>query len=127
MLADTLPGMVVREETHTGVAGSVVFDRAADYYDATRGFPLGVDLSAPMLARLVEKRGTLPVHLVRGGAQLGVENVGVPRSRPFSKIRAGRPRASNAPALGPGKQRRELRQPGQTLNRKCTTSPSWIT
>lgn len=90
-------------------AGSVVFDRAAGYYDATRGFPPGVetrvadlfveagrlarnsrvceigagtgrialplaervgrvvgtDLSAPMLARLVAKRGRRPIQPVR--------------------------------------------------------------
>lgn len=104
--------MTVREETHTGAPQSVVFDRAADYYDATRGLPpdvedavagtfvaagglgpasrvleigigtgrialplarrvdrvCGVDLSAPMLAKGVEKRGALPVHFVRGDA-----------------------------------------------------------
>lgn len=91
---------------------SIVFDRAAGCYDATRGFPqgvetqvadafaaagglgpasrvlevgigtgrialplaarvgrvFGVDRSAPMLAKLVEKRGALPVDLVRGDA-----------------------------------------------------------
>ena len=91
---------------------SIVFDRAAGYYDATRGFPPGVagrvaelfaqagglgpasrvleigigtgrialplaarvgayagaDLSAPMLGKLVAKRGALPVHLVRADA-----------------------------------------------------------
>jgi SAM-dependent methyltransferase len=100
MLADTLSAM----------ADSIVFDRAAGFYDATRGFPpgvegavaaafvaagrlgpasrvleigvgtgrialplaervarvTGVDRSAPMLAKLVEKRGPLPVDLVRG-------------------------------------------------------------
>lgn len=100
MLADTLPAM----------ADSIVFDRAAGFYDATRGLPpgvegavaaafvaagrlgpasrvleigvgtgrialplaarvagvTGVDRSAPMLAKLVEKRGALPVDLVRG-------------------------------------------------------------
>lgn len=92
--------------------GPVVFDRAAGYYDETRGFPpgveervaelfaraggldrgsrvlelgigtgrialplaargvrvVGVDLSAPMLARLVEKRGALAVSPVRADA-----------------------------------------------------------
>jgi SAM-dependent methyltransferase len=91
---------------------SIVFDRAAGFYDATRGFPpgaeervadafvaagglgpasrvlevgvgtgrialplaervghvLGVDRSAPMLAKLVEKRGPLPVALARADA-----------------------------------------------------------
>jgi SAM-dependent methyltransferase len=91
---------------------SVSFDRVADTYDATRGFPpgvehdvaalfanagnllpasrvleigigtgrialplaahvsryCGVDLSAPMLARLVAKRGRLPVWLARADA-----------------------------------------------------------
>jgi SAM-dependent methyltransferase len=91
---------------------SIAFDRAAGYYDATRGFPPGVDgrvaelfaeagglgpasrvleigvgtgriaiplaarvaayagadLSAPMLGKLVAKRGALPVHLVRADA-----------------------------------------------------------
>jgi ubiquinone/menaquinone biosynthesis C-methylase UbiE len=91
---------------------SIVFDRAAGYYDATRGFPPGVearvadlfaqagglgprsrvlevgigtgriavplaarvaryagaDLSAPMLAQLVAKRGALPIDLVRADA-----------------------------------------------------------
>lgn len=102
MLADTLPAM----------AESIVFDRAADCYDATRGFPpgvegavadafvaagglgpasrvleigvgtgrialplaarvgavTGVDRSAPMLAKLVGKRGALPVAPVRADA-----------------------------------------------------------
>jgi len=93
-------------------APSIAFDRAAEYYDATRGFPPGVeervadlfvragnlgtrsrvielgigtgriavplaarvarytgmDLSGPMLAKLVAKRGTLPVDLVRADA-----------------------------------------------------------
>ncbi len=100
--------MVVREETHPGAPRSVVFDRAAGYYDATRGLPpgvedavaaafvaagglgptsrvleigvgtgrialplarrvervVGVDLSAAMLAKGLEKRGALPVHFV---------------------------------------------------------------
>jgi len=100
MLADTLSAMT----------DSIVFDRAAGFYDATRGFPpgvedavasafaaagglgpasrvlevgvgtgrialplarrvgrvFGVDRSAPMLAKLVEKRGALPVDPVRG-------------------------------------------------------------
>jgi SAM-dependent methyltransferase len=91
---------------------SIVFDRAAGYYDATRGFPpgaeervaelfvrtgglgrasralevgvgtgriavplaarvgryVGADLSGPMLAKLVEKRPALPIHLVRADA-----------------------------------------------------------
>jgi SAM-dependent methyltransferase len=93
-------------------APSIAFDRAAGYYDATRGFPPGIeeravdlfvcagglgprsrvlelgigtgriavplaarvarytgmDLSGPMLAKLVAKRGTLPVDLVRADA-----------------------------------------------------------
>jgi SAM-dependent methyltransferase len=93
-------------------AGSVVFDRAAEYYDATRAFPpgaaervvellarvgglgprsrvleigvgtgriavplaarvaryAGADLSVPMLAKLVAKRGALPIDLVRADA-----------------------------------------------------------
>jgi len=109
MLADTLLVMAVREETHSGVQRSIVFDRAAGYYDATRGLPpgvedavaaafvsagrlgpkshvleigvgtgrialplaqrvarvWGVDLSAAMLAKGIEKRGALPVHFVR--------------------------------------------------------------
>jgi ubiquinone/menaquinone biosynthesis C-methylase UbiE len=96
------------------VATSVSFDRAAGYYDATRGFPpgveaqvanvfaragglgtasrvlelgvgtgrvaiplaarvgryTGVDVSAPMLAQLVAKRGSLPIDLVRADAGL---------------------------------------------------------
>lgn len=92
-----------------GTGGSVVFDRAAGYYDATRGFPpgvdervadlfveagslseksrvlelgagtgriavplaervgsvVGVDLSRPMLARLLAKRGTRPLRPVQ--------------------------------------------------------------
>ncbi len=112
MLADTLLGMAVREETHAAAPRSVVFDRAAEYYDATRGLPPGVedavaaafvaagglgpasrvveigigtgrialplarrvgrvvgaDLSAPMLAKGLEKRGALPVHFVRADA-----------------------------------------------------------
>ncbi len=99
-------------EPRPGAAESVVFDRVAGDYDATRGFPPGVpervadlfvragdlgpgsrvleigigtgrialplaarvarytgaDLSAPMLARLVAKRGALPVDLVRADA-----------------------------------------------------------
>ncbi|HSJ95692.1 MAG TPA: methyltransferase domain-containing protein [Myxococcota bacterium] len=91
---------------------SIVFDRAAGFYDATRGFPpgveervadafvaagglgpasrvlevgvgtgrialplaervghvVGVDRSAPMLAKLVEKRGPLPIALARADA-----------------------------------------------------------
>jgi SAM-dependent methyltransferase len=91
---------------------SIAFDRAAGFYDATRGFPPGVedrvaeliaragglgpasralevgvgtgrialplaarigryagaDLSGPMLAKLVEKRGALPVDMVRADA-----------------------------------------------------------
>lgn len=96
-----------------GAGTSVVFDRAADCYDATRGFPpgveervaalfaeagglgsasrvlevgvgtgriavpvaprvgryAGVDLSAPMLARLAGKRAGLPIDLVRANAE----------------------------------------------------------
>jgi SAM-dependent methyltransferase len=99
-------------EPTPGAGGSVVFDRVAGEYDATRGFPPGVpervadlfvragglgpgsrvleigigtgrialplaarvarytgaDLSTPMLARLVGKRGALPVDLVRADA-----------------------------------------------------------
>jgi ubiquinone/menaquinone biosynthesis C-methylase UbiE len=95
------------------VSDSIVFDRAAGFYDATRGFPpgvegavadafvaagrlgpasrvleigvgtgrialplaervgcvIGVDRSAPMLAKLVEKRGPLPVELARADAK----------------------------------------------------------
>ena len=112
MLADTLSRMAVRAETHPGVPSSVVFDRAAGYYDATRGLPpgvedavaaafvaagglgpmsrvleigvgtgrialplarrvgrvVGIDLSAAMLAKGLEKRGALPVHFVRADA-----------------------------------------------------------
>ncbi len=112
MLADTLTAMALREETDGRQSRSVPFDRAADYYDATRGFPpgiedavadaivatgrlqptsrvleigvgtgrialplarrvgsvLGVDLSAPMLAKLLEKRGSLPVAPARADA-----------------------------------------------------------
>jgi SAM-dependent methyltransferase len=94
------------------VTDSIVFDRAAGFYDATRGFPpgvedrvadafvaagglgaasrvlevgigtgrialplaervgrvIGVDRSQPMLAKLVEKRGPLPVELARADA-----------------------------------------------------------
>jgi SAM-dependent methyltransferase len=94
------------------VSASVCFDRAAGYYDATRGFPpgveervaelfaragglgagsrvleigvgtgrvalplaarvgryTGVDLSGQMLAKLVEKRGGLPIELARADA-----------------------------------------------------------
>ncbi len=90
-------------------APSIAFDRAAGYYDATRGFPpgvedrvaalfaeagalgprsrvlelgvgtgriavplaarvgryVGMDLSGPMLAKLIAKRGALPIDLVR--------------------------------------------------------------
>ncbi|MCL4686514.1 methyltransferase domain-containing protein [Myxococcota bacterium] len=104
--------MALREETDGRQSRSVPFDRAADYYDATRGFPpgiedavadaivatgrlqptsrvleigvgtgrialplarrvgsvLGVDLSAPMLAKLLEKRGSLPVAPARADA-----------------------------------------------------------
>jgi SAM-dependent methyltransferase len=93
-------------------AASIAFDRAADYYDATRGFPpsveervadlfvragalgtqsrvlelgigtgriavplaarigryTGMDLSGPMLAKLVAKRGSLPLDVVRADA-----------------------------------------------------------
>ncbi len=96
----------------TQAGDAVVFDRAADYYDATRGFPpgaeaqvaallaaagelgsqsrvlelgvgtgrvalplagivsgvVGVDLSLPMLRRLVEKRAALPVAALRADA-----------------------------------------------------------
>ena len=96
----------------TSAGESIVFDRAAGYYDATRGFPPGVegrvadlfavagslgprsrvlelgigtgriavplaarigrytgaDLSAPMLAKLLEKRGALPIDLARADA-----------------------------------------------------------
>lgn len=103
MLADTFRPMTT---------DSIVFDRAAGFYDATRGFPsgveelvadafvaagglgpasrvlevgigtgrialplarrvgrvFGVDRSSPMLAKLIEKRGPLPVELVRADA-----------------------------------------------------------
>ena len=112
MLADTLFRMSVHEDSHVGVPRSIVFDRAAGYYDATRGLPpgveeavaaafvaagrleptshvleigvgtgrialplaprvgrvLGVDLSAAMLAKGLEKRGALPVHFARADA-----------------------------------------------------------